>query len=850
MSLIHNTRTSFRWTVKMAWRDSRKNRGKLLLFIASISLGIAALVGITSFRENLLQELDVQSKSLLGADFSVKSNEPLPDSLYYSYRDLTASESFEVYFASMIYFPRTDGSRLVQVRALTGDYPYYGRIETIPIEAAIEFKTGQFAIVDEKLMIQFNVEIGDSIQVGRQSFAILGSIKKIPGQTDMGASVSPVVYIPYQYAQSTELLQRGSRVNYVSYFQFHPKIDTTNVWSALVEKSEKSGYSVETIEDRKNETGRSFKDLSAFLQIIAFTALLLGCLGVAGAIHVYLKSKVQTVAILRCMGMKARQAIDIYLIQVIIFGAIGAAIGCIGGLVIHLYLPVLAASFIPIDLVPTVYWPAIVAGLFLGIGVSFLFGMLSLVKLRLVSPLSAIRINSDSSKSRFDGLQLVIGLFIFIFVFAAQYWLIQNLKEAAINTGILLLSIALLFGIALGVIYLVRRFTPKGIPYVWRQGLSNLHRPNNQTAILILTLGLGTAFLGMLYFMQDMLVQQVTIAGSGERPNTVLFDIQSDQKESISKLTVDYELPVIQEVPVVTMRLLSINGKDKVDFENDTTAKMPDWAFNREYRVTYRENLIDSEKITDGRWVGKVNQPGDSILISIAKGYAENLDLKIGDELLFNVQGALMKTYIGSFRDVDWRRVQTNFLVLFPTGILEKAPQFHVLITRVGSNDISARFQRAVVRFFPNVSVIDLELILKTVEELLGKVAFIIQFMALFSIATGFIVMISAIMLSKYQRMQENVLLRTLGASRKQLWQIIAVEYFMLGALGTIAGLLLATLFTTLLGKFVFEFVFIPNPLHIIVIFITITTISMLVGLFNSRSIVSQTPLEVLRKEV
>ncbi len=847
---ISKERYSRSWPLKMAWRDSRKSRAKLVLFIASISLGIAALVGITSFRENLLDEIDQQAKSLLGADFSVSGNKDLPDSLFYKFKWLSSSESKETFFSSMVLFPRTDGTRLTQVRALEGDYPYYGEIETDPPSAATRFKTGQYAIVDEKLLIQYNVEMGDSVLVGNLGFEIIGRIKRIPGQTNVGSSVAPVVYIPRQYVPETGLVKKGSRINYVTYYQFHPDIDTSNVWAEARDLAEGSGYDVDTIEDRKEETGRSFRDLSSFLELIAFTALLLGCLGVASSIYVYVKGKVQAVAVLRCLGMKATQAINIYLVQVASFGLIGSLIGCTIGVIIHLFLPEVTREFVPIDLTPTIYWPAILAGVLIGIVISVLFGLLSLVGLRRVSPLSAIRFGFESVKLRVDPLVTLIGAVVIIFLYLALWWQLGDPYYALIYTAILTGAIVILYGMGKGLSWAMKKIIPNSMPFVWRQGLSNLYRPNNQTVILVTTLGLSTAFLAMLYFMQDLLVQRVSLAGENERPNTILFDIQTNQKESLRQMTVDYDLPVMQDVPIVTMRLLEVNGKNKDEAWNDTTARIPGWAFNREYRVTYRDSLIDSETLVEGEWLGRILNPDDSIFISISRGYAENLNVGIGDELLFNVQGALIKTYIGSFRDIDWRRVQTNFLVVFPEGVLEQAPQFHVLITRINRNDVSARYQQAVVRQFPNVSIIDLELILKTLEDILGKVAFVIQFMALFSIGTGLVVMISSIILSKFQRMQENVLLRTLGAARQQLWKIIAAEYFFLGGLGAIAGLALAIVFTILLGRFVFEFTFVPSSVHMMVIFLAISFTSVTIGLLNSRNIVRRSPLEVLRNEV
>lgn len=832
----------------MAWRDSRKSKGKLFLFITAISLGIAALVGITSFRENLLGEIDDQAKTLLGADIEVRDRQPIPDSIHQAFYKLAPEVSYETYFASMVYFPSTDGTRLVQVRALSGKYPYYGRIETNPKDAADRFQQGKYALVDEKLMIQYNVSIGDSLKVGEQQFAIIGRLEKIPGQTDIGATAAPVVYIPFDYLDQTQLVKKGSRVNYINYYMFDPEVDTTG-WHKVIQSADEQGYRIDDVEEKKRDTGRAFSDLSSFLELVAFTALLLGCIGVASSMYVYTKEKVGIVATLRCLGMKSHQAISIYLIQVGVFGFIGALIGCGIGIALHMYFPILVQDFVPVDLNPTLSWLSVFSGLGIGIVVSILFALISLVSLRNISPLQAIRSEAQNGKIKLDPLQLLVGAVILLFIMMMVYLQINDFLEALAFTFGLLAAILILGLTGKGLAFLIKKILPNTIPYVWRQGLSNLYRPHNQTSLLITTLGLGTTFIATLLFMQNLLVDRVSIAGSGERPNTVLFDIQSPQIEEVKQLTLDYDLPIMQQVPIVTMRLEEINGIDKDSVLSDTTIHLPDWAYNREYRVTYRDSLIDSENLAEGKWIGEIADPSDSLFISISKGYAENLELKIGDELLFNVQGALIKTYVGSFREIDWRRVQTNFLVLFPKGVLEKAPQFHVLITRINDNELSARYQQAVVRSYPNISIIDLELILKTLEDILGKVAFVIRFMAFFSIGTGILMLISSILLSRFQRMRENVLLRTLGASSGMLWKIIFAEYFFLGALGAFSGVIIATIFTTLLGQFVFEFTFIPDFSDMAWITISVTMVTVVIGLFNSREVISQSPLEVLRRE-
>ncbi len=842
---IPNTSYSKSWPWKMAWRDARNSKSKLLLFILAIALGIAALVGITSFRENLLVEINNQAKTLLGADVSVRGSQILPDSLLAAHSEYAMDMSRESYFASMVYFPRTDGTRLTQVRALSGKYPYYGAIETVPEEASRTFLEGKSALVDEKLMIQYNVELGDSVKVGNLLFHIAGKLRKIPGQTNVSSTAAPVVYIPYKYLEQTGLIKKGSRINYLHYYVFKEQADTTQAWKELKEATEEKGYDVDTVEDEKRQTSRSFKDLTDFLELVAFVALLLGCIGVASSIYVYTKEKTSIVATLRCLGITSSQAITIFLIQVSFFGLIGSVFGSFLGVSVQVFLPELLKDFIPISFTSSISWPSVFTGIAIGVVVSVLFALLSLVSLRLVSPLQAIRTEVDEIK-RFDKVQALIALVLFGFINVLVFLQIRSWLDSIIFTAGLLGALVILGLMGAGLRWIIRKSLSQNISFAWRQGLSNLYRPHNQTTILIITLGLGTSFIATVLFMQNMLLERVTISGAGDRPNTVLFDIQTPQKEEVKTMTLDYDLPILQEVPIVTMRLEEINGMDQMESDQDTTIHRRSWVYNREYRVTYRDSLIDSESIAEGEWIGQAM--GDSIPISIAKGFADNLDVKLGDKLLWNVQGALVETYISSFRDIDWRRVQTNFLVLFPTGVIEKAPQFHVLITKIDNTELSARYQQAVVRNYPNISIIDLELVLKTLDEILGKIAFVIRFMALFSIGTGIIMLISSIVLSRFQRMKENVLLRTLGASRIQLWKVVIAEYFFLGILGSLTGVLLALVFSVVLGQFVFELTFIPDFLQILWIIIAVTGVTVFIGLFNNQSVISRSPLEVLRR--
>ncbi len=839
-----------KWLWKMAWRDSRKNRSRLFLFVSSIILGVGALVAINSFRANLNKDIENQAKSVIGADLVLNNNKPASDSIQALMDSISIDLAQERSFASMIYFPRTHDTRLVQVRALGGNFPYYGEIETTPEGAGASFQQGQHALVDHTLLLQFNADTGDSVKVGNKTFYIEGRILKLPGQNGIAATVAPPVYIPLKNLEATGLQQKGSRIQYRYYLKLPDDTDIGALLEKVRPRFRAEGMRINTVESTKNNLGNAFNNLSKFLSLVAFVALLLGCVGVASAVHIYVKEKINTVAVLRCLGLTGRQSFVIYLIQIFVMGAIGAVIGAIAGSMIQTALPFVLKDFLPIDISLSVSWISIAKGIGIGIFISLLFALVPLLKIRNVSPLLTLRASFQPQPGRQDRSNWLVYGAITIFIYLFSFFQIGSYLEAAYFCVALAISFFILTGVGKLIMWLVRKFFPTSWSFTWRQGLANLYRPNNQTLILIISVGLGTALITTLYFTQNLLLDKVSLSSIGEQPNMVMFDIQSNQKEAVNKLTEEYNLPIIQEAPVVTMRLMTINGQNKEEAAKDSINGSPKWSYNREYRVTYRETLIDSEKSAEGQWQGTVEKPGDPIYISMDKGYAERMKVDIGDTLSFNVQGAIITTYLGHLREIEWNRVQSNFLVLFPTGVLEQAPQFHVVMTRADQQNVSANFQRAVVQNFPNVSVIDLGLILSTIDEILNKVAFVIQFMALFSIMTGFLVLISSVILSKYQRIQESILLRTIGANRRQIISITGLEYFLLGSLASVTGIIIALLSSWLLAFFSFDTTFTPNLVPIIGIYIIITALTILIGVLNSSGILNKPPLEVLRKEV
>jgi len=833
-------KVSLAWLFKMAWRDSRKNRSRLLLFISSIVLGIAALVAVYSFKDNLQRDIDQQAKELTGADLVIESRRTINEKTGTKLAKIGDELSEERSFASMVYFINNQGSRLVQIKALNGNFPFYGAIETTPATAAKSFQSGRNALVDKTLMLQFDAKVGDSIKVGELNFAITGILDKAPGQTGIATTIAPIVYIPLKNLEATGLTKIGSRITYKFYYQFNNADSLAKTVKALQPSAEKEGLDIDTVESKKAETGRSFRDMSRFMSLSGFIALLLGCIGVGSAIHVYIQEKLSAIATLRCLGLKARDAFLIYLIQIAVIGIIGAIVGAILGTLVQFLLPIVLEDFLPITITMQISWTAIAQGIALGLIISVLFALPSLLGVRKISPLNAIRASFENNVTKRDPLLWLVYLLMLLFVLGFTYLQMKSMAQTIAFTASIAIAFLLLVVFSKLLMFLVRKLMPASLSYLWRQGFANLYRPNNQTLMLTVAIGLATTFICTLFFVQGILMDRVTLSASDTQPNMLLFDIQSTQKEELNKLTKSYQLPLMNQVPIITMRIEEINGKK---LGKDSTNNR---AFRGELRASYQADLTSAEKIVDGVWSGKV----DSIIyVSLDERYAQSIKVKVKDKIVFNVQGMLIPTVVGSLREVNWSRMQTNFRVVFPTGVLEKAPQFHVLMTKVPTKEISAKYQGAVVRSFPNISVIDLALVLQLLDELLSKIGFVIRFMAGFSMITGWIVLLSAVWTSKNQRIKESILLRTLGASRKQILAINAIEHFFLGALATAAGLILALAGSWLLASFSFEASFNPPLIPILLLFVGVVLLVVITGLWSTRKILNQPPLKILRNE-
>ncbi|MGB0432127.1 MAG: ABC transporter permease, partial [Bacteroidia bacterium] len=574
-------------------------------------------------------------------------------------------------------------------------------------------------------------------------------------------------------------------------------------------------------------------------------------------VNIYLKSKFKDIAILACIGISAKRAFNIFLIQIVVFGFLGALVGVVLGSAIAYFLPVVMSDFLPVAVNYALSPSAIFFGLAVGLLVSVIFTLPTFFKLAQVSPLMALKSFIDDIKIK--SWQTWFSRFIILlFIIGFSWYLLESIRNAIIFTFSCGIAVLLLAGISEILKYLGRKLIQPGWSFVLRQALSNLFRPNNQSTTLISTIGLGTALITTLFFTQDMLLSKVSFNTSNSDPNMILFDIQSPQLTDVGAFVEKQRMPVIARVPIITMRLQSLreksksfyfpNGDDNALNDDPKEKQVRDYIFNREWRVSFRDTLNDNELIIDGEWIGNYEGSGP-IPVSIEKRNAGNMLAKIGDKITFDVQGAPVECYVASIREVDFRRIETNFTILFPSKVLEKAPQTHVIITRANSPKASALFQKKLITQFPTISIVDLNFIIETVTEIIDKLKFVITFMSLFSILTGLIVLISSIANSRYQRIKETVLLKTVGASSKTVLQINLIEYAIIGLFAALSGIILAIAGAYGLSIFIFNSVFVPSISSIAIPLFSITGLVLFIGYFGVKSITKQPPLDILRRE-
>jgi putative ABC transport system permease protein len=858
----------------VAWRESRTARRRLLLYMSSISLGVAALVAIDSFSQNVIRSVHEQSRALLGGDVSAQRNAPRTpavDSLVDSLARHGIPSATATNFMSMALVPRTGGTRLVQLHAVGPGYPFYGRIVTDPAPAWSTLQQGPNVIVDPSLLVTFDARLGDTLMLGVSKFVISGTLKSVPGDVGISAAIGPRVYIPERYVAQTGLLVFGSRAEYETLFKL-PATLSADLFTARFTRRLLQGTNggVRAAGYNESRLADAINQLHDYLAIVGVVALLLGGIGVASGVHAFVMRKIDPVAILRCLGATSWQVMAIYTAQAAVMGLVGATAGAVLGVGIQFVMPRVFQDFLPVDVENHLVPRAILLGVGVGVWVALLFALQPLVSLRRVSPLQALRRESDAAalrRTRWDPFRIALRFAIAISVL--------ELGLSRANTVTRGVAFTVGIGAAVGVLWLgaaslswaARRSLRPSWPFPLRQGIASLYRPGNQTRAVVLALGFGVFLMGVLYQLQRNILRSLDLRVGEARANVVFFDVQESQRAGIDSLVTTGRSELIDETPIVPMRIASINGRPTSDIIAEVMRERSrppaaderggrngrprerrgPWALRREFRSTYRDTITTSERIVAGRWFSRSRS--DSLgEVSLDSSVAGELGVHLHDTIVWNVQGVTIPTEVTSFRAIKWQSFSPNFFAVFNPRSLEKAPKQFVILVRARDATAIAHLQRDVVAHFPSVSSLDLTLVQQTVTNVLGKVTMAVRFLALISLALAIPVLFSAVAATRRERLREGVLLKTLGATRRQIARIMLAEYALLGTLGALTGVVLSAVAAWALMHWLFHLPFVPALGPAAIVAGAMIALAVAIGLLTGRDVFAETPMAALRE--
>jgi putative ABC transport system permease protein len=852
--------------LKLAVREARTSARRLGVYMGAITVGVAALVAINSFRAQVVESVDTESKVLLGADLRLDSNRAFPDTVEAVLDSLVAAGVPLARVTTTLSVALTqDGTpRLAQVRAAEDGYPFYGAMTTEPAGGWSRLGAGRGALLEPTLMDQLGTAVGDSIRLGMIWFEVLGVLTALPPEMSFRNALGPRVFIHATHLGDTELLQFGSLARYEAYLRIPDDAELRRFIESNRQTLRSAAVGIDTAAEQAENLARALEALGRFLGLVGLSALLLGGLGVASAVNVFVKDKRRTVAVLRCLGATQRTAFGAYMAQATTLGLLGAAIGAALGVGLQALLPRVVADLVPVDVAFAVQWPVVLLGIAIGAVVAATFSLLPLLAIRGVSPLRALRHDVDDAPGRFDPWRWAAFLLIAGCVVAVAVWQARLWRVGLAYAGALVAGLAILWICARLLAATTRVMARRGLKlmraegsgggrrsvYPVRQGIANLHRPRNQTTAVTMALGFGVFLVATLWVVQTNLLGWIRTDAAGPQPNLVFFDIQLDQQDEVKRILDPHMEAPPQLVPIVPARIAAINGiATNVLLERGRTPRIEPWALRREYRNTYRDRLTGAETLVEGAWFADAPPAAEGLVrVSAEQDVARSLGVGIGDRLTWDFGGIPVESVVTSLRTVDWARFETNFFFVFEPGRLEAAPQTLVSLVSIDDDTARASAQREVAQRFPNISVVDLGSVTRMLRRIIDRVVHAIRFMAAFSVAAGVLVLFGAIAASRFQRLRESALLRALGATRAQIRNILLVEYAALGGLAALTGVLLAGVAGWLLMKYVFRMPYTVPVLPLAVIWLGVTTAAAVLGMLNSREALRSTPLAALRE--
>jgi putative ABC transport system permease protein len=837
----------------MAFRETRASWKRLLFFFLCIAMGVGAIAALRSMIQNVRNVLASQARTLIASDVLVSAPGPFSpavrkaiDARAARARAISRTESIETATMVRPADPSKAVARMVELRGIQSEFPLYGTLELrggTPYRFDLLRDRG--ALVRPELLTQLGIEEGDRILIGTLAFTVRGVIEHEPGRRVGGFSLGPRVLVEYDALERAGLLGFGSRARYQLMLRAEERY-VPELARGLRADLRNTFVSVRSYRSTEDEIGEDLQRAENYLSLVGLVVVVLGGIGVSSVTRVFIDQKLRGIAVLKCVGAGTWQVVSVYLLQVMLLGFIGSIVGLgLGRLALAAAPSELGSAGAALPLSHALTPAAILQAIGIGLTVSLLFSLVPLLRVRHIKPSLLLR-QQDAPGARRDWLRVAAALVVSAALVALAAWQAGSIRVgAAVCGGFAVLAIVLhLAGWAL-----VRLTAPlaHARAFVLRHAVLHLNRPGNQTRVVLLAVGLGAFFIMGIRGVQTNLLREISLEVGEDTPDMFLIDVQADQVPALERFLAERTGHAPRVIPVLRARITQVRGKDvKLDTIDDVRGR---GSLAREYTVTYRPRLEANERVVEGRFWEP--SPASRPEVSIEEGIRERFRIGIGDEVRFDVLGQPIVARVTSIRHVNWRDSRAGgFMFVFRPGVLDDAP--HGFISPVGGPaDVQARarLQRDLVARFPNVSVIDVREVLDTVRGVIRNVTLGITVVGGLVLFTGVLILVGAVAMTKYRRVYESAILKTLGASGRLVGGVLLVEYGLLGLLAGVVGAAGGAALSWAISRYVIETAW-HLPVIETVAGVLVTTVLVAgVGLVASMDVLRRKPLATLRAE-
>ncbi|HVG08670.1 MAG TPA: FtsX-like permease family protein [Thermoanaerobaculia bacterium] len=843
-------------------RESRGARGRLAFFVACLSVGVAAVVAVAGMSASLDEGIRTEARQLLAADLAIEGRRPVPPGLDLARAGLAGAQRTDLKEMVTVVLART--SQVVELRVVNGEYPFYGDLELRPQRRLSELLGPESVVVGSELLSNLGLRQGDTLRVGGAVFRIAGVVLSEPDRVSVSFTIGPRVFMSGEGLARTQLEGKGSRVGHRTLIKLPASFSTERLPQAKerLERAlaDSTFYQVETYKEAQPALRNSIDRVDRFLGLVALLSLFVGGIGVAQSVRAWLSSRLDAIAVLKCLGMRPREIFPLYLGQTALLGLAGSLVGIVLGSAVQLALPGLFPDLIPTELVRPWQPTALLRGLGLGVGVAVLFSLPSLATVLRVPPARVLRRDAEPLPSHrwvTAATLIVLGTGIWVMATAQS----RSLDLGSRFTAGMVLVTALLGGAALLISWMVRRLPRESLPgRIWmRHGLAALARPGAGTVSAIVALGLGVLVVLGMSLVERRLSSQLATAIPPDAPSAFLIDIQPGQWAGVHDILRKQGASRVDSVPVIMARVSAIDGRpveqlavaaearrkqeeEEPDGEDRQGARR--WALTREQRLTYLKELPADNRLVEGKlWSDPARAE-----VSVEKEFADDLGLHLGSTIRFDVQGVPLELTVTSLRTVDWQTFGINFFLVVEPGVLEKAPQNRLAATRLPRGS-EQRVQDALAAAYPNVTLIRVREVLEKISGVLERIGVGIRFLGGFTVLAGIAILGGAVSAGSARRGREVALLKTLGMTRPGVAGAFAVEYALIGLVAGVIGAAGATVLAYMVVTRGFELPWEIQAWPVALALGGAVVLAVGAGLAASARALERRPIEVLRAE-